>query len=82
MGFFPSNWGIASSASAWCEYQQDEEIPIHPVDVCFLHMIESIDNRLFQTSNTKVEIDFSDHFIDNRSKGGIFGGGTGLRLSS
>jgi hypothetical protein len=24
--------------------------------------------------NTKVEIDFSAQFIDNRSKGGIFGG--------
>jgi hypothetical protein len=32
--------------------------------------------------DTKVEIDFSGQFIDNRSKGSIFGGGMGLRLPS
>ena len=34
------------------------------------------------SSNTNVEIDFPDQFIDNRSKGGTFGGGTSLRKLS
>ena len=33
----------------------------------------------FTCANTTVEIDFPDQFIDNRSKGGTFGGGTSLR---
>jgi hypothetical protein len=33
-------------------------------------------------SNTKVEIDFSDQFIDNRPKGGIFEIGSGPRGAS
>jgi hypothetical protein len=33
-------------------------------------------------ASTKVEIDFSGQFIDNRSKGSIFGSGTDLRMPS
>jgi hypothetical protein len=39
-------------------------------------------NRAHSASNTNVEVDFPDQFIDNRSKGCIFGGGTGLRKPS
>jgi hypothetical protein len=46
---------------------------------------EMASNYLFRKStpsNTNVEIDFSDQFIDNRSKGGVFGEGICLKMPS
>jgi hypothetical protein len=36
---------------------------------------------ILSTSTTKVEIDFPDQFIDNRSKDGIPGGRIGYEVS-